>query len=249
MISPDAFHFDCHVHFGQYYHLYYRPSLVIKALFASGIRRAWVSSTTACIAPDSFEEAQYLSCHIDEETEEALAEARKLNMTLVPLYWAVPKRYCDLDKVDGSMYAGFKIHPKIGEWDDPSGAEFFRGICVCALRRKFPILIHTGIDAADSPSRFEKHFADFPNVTFVLAHCRNTREVIRLFGKYGNLLGDTSFCSSDSFREISCAGFRSRMLFGTDFPITHWYDRTSDAVTLSALSENYKAALHRILQL
>ncbi len=247
-MKPD-FSFDCHVHFGQYHHLYYQPSLVVKALHKSGVRRAWVSSTTACIAPDSHEEAQYLSCHIDEEMQEALEEANGLKMTLVPLYWAVPERYCNLDKVDGSLYAGFKIHPKIGEWGGKTGNHLLHEICDCASRNRFPILLHTGVDAVDSPSRFERSFAAFPNVTFVLAHCRNAVEIVRLFGKYENLLGDTAFCPAESYREICRAGFQPRMLWGTDFPIPHWYERTDDAVTLSVLTKNYRKILHRFKSL
>lgn len=242
------FTFDCHVHFGQYNHIYYQPSYVVKALYKNGIRRAWVSSTTACIAPKSFEEAKYLSRHIENEMQEAAEEATKLKMTIVPLYWAVPKRYCELDKVDGSRFAGFKIHPKVGEWNTYCGSNLFHNICVCASQKNFPILIHTGVDAVDSPYRFEKYFADYPNVTFVLAHCRNVSEVTNLFGKYENLLGDTAFCPLDDYKDICRAGFQPRMLWGTDFPITHWYERTSDKVSLSALFKNYKAVLQRFRQ-
>lgn len=244
MKDPD-FSFDCHVHFGQYHHLYYQPSLVVKALHRNGVRRAWVSSTTACIAPESSDEARYLSRHIDEEMQEALAEAGKCGMTLVPLYWAVPERYHDLNKVDGSMYAGFKIHPKIGEWGSENGSKLLRDVCVCASRKNFPVLIHTGVDDVDSPARFEKNFAEYPDVTFVLAHCRNAREIIRLFGKYDNLFGDTAFCPAEDHENICLAGFRSRMLWGTDFPITHWHERSGDELNLTILSENYKNTLSR----
>lgn len=240
MKNSNAFAFDYHVHFGQYYHLYYQPSLVVKALHQNGVRCAWVSSTTACIAPASFEEAQYLSCHIDDEVEEALAAASNCGITLTPLYWAVPKRYYNLDKVDGSTYAGFKIHPKIGEWGEKIGNGLLHDICTLATQKKFPILIHTGIDMIDSPSRFETYFAAYPGATFVLAHCRATRNIIQLFEKYDNLLGDTAFCPLESYEQICRAGFKTRMLWGTDFPITHWYNRTSDTITLSILSENYK---------
>lgn len=189
-----------------------------------------------------------MSRHIDEEMTEAVAEADKLKMNLVPLFWAVPERYCELDKVDGSMYAGFKIHPKIGKWGNESGNKLLRNICFCASQNNFPILVHTGADEVDSPSGFEKYFEEFPGVTFVLAHCRNVGEVIRLFGKYGNLLGDTAFCSPNDYNEICRAGFQPRMLWGTDFPVTHWYNRTSDNITLSALSENYKNVLRSFVQ-
>ncbi len=237
------FTFDCHVHFGQYNQIYYQPSWVIKALHKNGVRRAWVSSTTACIEPRSFDEAQYLSRHIDEEVKEALAQASKLKMSLVPLYWAVPERYCDPNKVDGFLYSGFKIHPKVGEWGGIGGEKLFFGVCTRASQRHYPILIHTGVDAVDSPARFEKYFADFPDVMFVLAHCRNIGEVIRLFKKYKNLLGDTAFCPIEGYKEICRAGFESRMLWGTDFPITHWCSRESDKLNLTVLSANYKVTL------
>ncbi len=106
-------------------------------------------------------------------------------------------------------------------------------------------MIHTGVDEVDSPARFETYFAHHPSATFVLAHCRDADEIIRLFGAYDNLLGDVAFCPAENYNAICRAGFSERMLWGTDFPVTHWTERKNDEISADILAENYKATLKR----
>ena len=51
--------------------------------------------------------------------------------------------------------------------------------------------------------------------------------IIKVFRKYNNVCGDMSFCPKENFTKICKYGFKNRMLFGTDFPISHWLDKTN----------------------
>ena len=87
-----------------------------------------------------------------------------------------------------------------------------------------PIYIHTGCSECDQPLQFERWFKYFPKVEVHLAHCKDPKPIITIFSKYKNIYGDTAFCPSDSYNAICKAGFKERMLFGTDFPITHYFN-------------------------
>lgn len=216
---------DYHVHCGQYYENYYQPASIINALYNNGIKNAWISSTTSCIEWSNQEEKEYLIKHINDEIEEAILTANKLDLTLTPLYWVIPQRHIDGESVKSviknSHYKGFKIHTKVGEWqnDTPFVRNLFNEVCLCADKYSYPILIHTGVDIVDSPNRFEEYFSNYKNVKFVLAHCKESATIIELFKKYPNVYGDTAFCPKESYDLISKMGFKNRLQYGTDFPI------------------------------
>lgn len=239
---------DLHVHFGQYYNVYYEPSIVIKCLFNNGIKEVWASSTTSCINWETEEEKRWLVHKIDKEITEAVLTANKYKMKFTPLYWVIPKRYIDGESVASiirdSPYKGFKIHPRCGEWSKniPLIHNLFEEVCICARKHSMPILIHTGIDAVDAPNRFEEFFSKYNDVKFVLAHCKDTDKIIDMFGKYSNVYGDTAFCPDESYKKIREYGFRDRMQIGTDFPITHWVEkhRNQPLVDEEELTLSYK---------
>ena len=169
---------------------------------------------------------------------------------MTPLYWVVPRRHFEGERVadvmNGSLYKGFKVHPQTPDWNGVGDvSRLFQEICLYAAKYEYPILIHTGEDEVTRPDRFEKYFQEFSSVRFVLAHCKEASKIIPLFRKYENLRGDTAFCPADSYREISRAGFANRMQTGTDFPISEWYDRQRKNSTPSAryLTERYKKIL------
>ena len=222
---------DYHVHCGQYYDCYFQPAHVIKSLAVNRIKEAWISSTTSCISWRNQKEKNYLIKHINFEISEAVHVAKECAINLTPLYWVVPQRHFEgesvADIMDNSLYKGFKIHTKIG-WDFDSDFinNLFRDICEYALKTNIPILIHTGIDNIDCPKRFEYFYSEYKNVKFVLAHCKNTEEIIKLFRNYDNVYGDTAFCPQDCLKKIFNAGFINRMHFGSDFPINYWFEMT-----------------------
>jgi predicted TIM-barrel fold metal-dependent hydrolase len=106
-----------------------------------------------------------------------------------------------------------------------------------ADKRKKRILIHTGESGIDSPSRFERFFGEYEGAEIVLAHCRPASETIGIMKKYANVFGDTAFVPKDRIDEIRNAGFGKRLIFGTDFPITHYFYGRNSGVSLE---EQYK---------
>lgn len=216
------------MHCGIYFDTYYSPNSVINALSKNGIKKAWISSTTACMAWQNSDEKDYIINKIEKEIQEAVTTAEKNRMTLIPLYWVSYQRYIDGEHIDhimkGSLYKGFKIHPKSYGWDRDEKLEtLLEEVCEYAGKHALPILIHTGSECIDAPNRFEVYFKNYSSVKFVLAHCKATEQIIRILTQYHNVYGDTSFCSYESYDAICKAGFKDKMLFGTDFPITHWY--------------------------
>lgn len=222
--------FDHHVHCGQYEKLYFQPAFVIQALHDNGVKRVWLSSTTSNIRWRNGKEKKQLIEHVEAEIKEALEAGCKYDVEVYPLYWVIPQRHYEGETVTDVMrnfpYKGFKIHPRMADWDNKKAdnMSLFHEICEYANNNSVPILIHTGVDYIDLPERFEKFFSYYPSVSFVLAHCRKTGSIIRLFSQYNNVFGDCALCNDSSFRTIYRAGYYNRMYFGTDFPISYWFE-------------------------
>ena len=247
---------DHHIHFGQFYDVYYQPAFVISALAANGVKEAWGSSTTACLRWNTPEEKQYILKHIEEEIKEALCVAKKYKINFVPLYRVIPKLHLEGTSVDEFMsgapyYKGFKIHPMDDGFEDISSINaLMKEVCEYASVYQFPILIHTGEDACVAPERFERFFGAYGSVKFVLAHCKEAERVVDLFKKFDNVFGDTAFCPRESLSKIYRSGFADRMQTGTDFPITHYrggYAECGSALK-RALASNYKKVIEGFLK-
>lgn len=243
--------FDHHVHCGQYESAYFQPAYVIQALHVNGIKRIWLSSSTSNIVWLNKDEKHMLIKHVEDELKEAMAVGRDENVEVLPLYWVVPQRHHEGESIADVMnafpYCGFKIHPRMKGWEkyEPEIESLLFDICEYAESYRLPVLIHTGVDVIDSPDRFENLFSKYSTVTFTLAHCRKTDTIIRLFSQYSNVNGDCAFCPEESIKEINNAGYSERMHFGTDFPITFWYEKSPEnrTVTYKELSEHYRKLL------
>lgn len=239
---------DYHIHFGQFYDVYYQPAYVIGALAANGIKRVWGSSTTACLRWNTAGEKDYILKHITDEIKEATFVAEKCGLEFVPLYRVIPKLHREgvgvADYMDGeSYYKGFKIHTLDDGYEDEDYVNILmEEVCEYAARHNLPILIHTGEDDCVAPERFERFFGVYGGVKFVLAHCKEAERVIALFKKYDNVFGDTAFCPYISLSEIYKRGYADRMQIGTDFPVTHYwcsYDKCG-RVSKKVLTTDYK---------
>lgn len=248
---------DLHVHCGQYFDAYYEPACVIKILHQNGIKKIWISSTSSCISWSTQEEKAEIINLIDEEIKCAIKAASLYKMNIIPLYWVSMQRHSEGESIDfimnNSPYKGFKIHPKSGDWSvkNTNADKLFEEVCVYASKYFMPILIHSGIDNVDTPIRFEKFFGKYSDVRFVLAHCKNTQEIIRIFSNYNNVYGDVSFCPKESYKLILEKGYANRMQLGTDFPITYWFENKNENLNNLEyrLNQNYKKTLKKISRL
>lgn len=233
---------DYHVHIGQFNKVYYYADRVFSALKACGTDGVWFSSTTSCMYfkecsalkdnPDlqfKAPSAKDLYDGINGEVTDALCAAKEIGIKAHALYWCVPEILRVLDSsisciMDVSPYEGFKIHPFAQKWNlaEPYIASLAEDIFSYAEQRGGRILIHCGEDAVCSPRLFEEQIANHPGAVVQLAHSRPVDETLYMLKKYPNTFCDTAFAQKNVQEKIRDAGFSERILFGTDFPITHY---------------------------
>ncbi|MCR5288902.1 MAG: amidohydrolase family protein [Treponema sp.] len=233
---------DFHVHIGQFNTVYYYADRVFSALKAYGTDEVYFSSTTSCMyfkecsaltdKPDLQARAPFakdLYEGIKEEVNNALAAATEIGIKAHALYWCVPEMhkalelsFCDVMKA--LPYKGFKIHPLAQNWDfdDAYTATLAEELFSYAEQNEVRILIHCGEDVSCSPLLFEKQIAAHPNVVVQLAHTRPVDDTLYMLKKYPNTCCDMSFAPDHAVELIKNAGYSDRLLFGTDFPITHY---------------------------
>lgn len=240
--------FDYHVHIGQFEDVYYHPYKIADVLMSCGIEGAYVSSTTSCIQWNTQQEKDIVIEHIKAEVIELLSYSRGKNFIAKPMCWIIPQRYYDGETVEEMYYEcnyyGFKIHPRAHDWNLNNKAivMLLSDICKMAERKNVPILIHTGMCEFEKPSKFEYWFEAFPNVKFILAHCRNVKDILELFSMHNNLYGDVAFSTPGDLQEILNSEYCKRLLFGTDFPITIHHRNMRQYEDLK-LYENYNKIL------
>lgn len=232
---------DWHTHIGQYFDSYYDFHDVFDVLKKNGI-----DETVCAYLTPKFDDAKTsLSFFhaVEEELENARVYAKSIGLKVSFLYWADPLvlKALSLKTIFSRFsYSGIALHPRLHNWTT-SFSDLLTRIFDFSREQNIPIFIHTGISKEDEPKQFEKWFKDFPDVEIHLAHCKATEQIIELFSSFKNLFGDTAFCPQDSYEKICNAGFKNRMLFGSDFPITHWYVHKEDKkVDSISLDENYK---------
>ncbi len=214
---------DIHTHIGQFRNTYYDYHDVFKALKNNGITETTLAYLTPKIEDEKIALEFYYA--VTEELKDAKSFAKEIDLKTNILYWADPLVFKtkNLNSIFSDFdYYGIAIHPTIHNWTKEFPDEL-TDIFKFAQEQNFPIYIHTGISEHEEPMQFEKWIHDFPQTKVHLAHCKDPNPIIHLFSKYKNLVGDTAFCPEDSYKAICDAGFKDRMFFGTDFPISHWY--------------------------
>lgn len=235
---------DHHTHIGFFNDTYYDFKDVFSVLKNNGVSE----TTLAYLTPkfDDKKSAVEFYYAVNEELKEAVDYAKSISLKTNILYWADPfvlKSGINFEQIFSDFdFHGFAIHPVLHDWTK-SEADLLTDIFNYAHKKNLPIYIHTGIDDYDEPLQFEQWIKDFPDVEIHLAHCKATDSIIELFSKYKNLFGDTVFCPNESYKKICGAGFKDRMLFGTDFPITHWFehiDENPKPNDYSSLFKNYQ---------
>ena len=213
---------DWHVHFGLFRGQYYDYHDVFSVLANNRVDNCYCAVFTP--KHDDVSSSLAFFKETKQLTKEAKAFAATIDLGVNLLCWIDPLLLREnLISVDeyfhSSDYRGIAIHP-FHSWRKAELLSVFQFADI----QRIPVFLHTGVSPSDLPTNFEFLFEGFPGVEVHLAHCKESRIMIGLFSKYGNLFGDTAFCPRNSYEEICDAGFSSRMLFGSDFPATHWYD-------------------------
>jgi len=211
---------DTHVHIGQFEDTYYAPLAVIDIVMASGMEGLSFSSTTSCK-----DDVQYR----EVEKEITLVGAAYSPETIRPFLWFIPdyiRQGVSAESACGVIpYKGIKIHPYAHSWDieDLKHREALHQLFDYAAQNTLPVLIHTGESGVDSPDRFERFFGVYPGVQCILAHGRPAEATVAMLRKYPNVYCDTAFAPEERVARIVEAGFASRIILGSDFPITHYF--------------------------
>ena len=241
---------DIHTHIGQFKQTYYDYHNVFSALRNNGICRTTFAYLTPLFTETSAAIEFYKA--MTEETIEAVAFAKKIGLKVNPLYWIDPMVLfggITLESILNDLdYKGLVVHPFLNDWNpsDEKRANLLTQIFEFAEKKNYEIYFHTGCSERDNPLNFEKWFVEYPQVKVHLAHCKDPEPIIKLFSKCKNLVGDTAFCPQDSYEAICKAGFKDRMFFGTDFPISHWYQHCGEEnfpADEQVLTESYRKTL------
>jgi hypothetical protein len=236
---------DTHVHIGQFNEVYYEPLEIMRIIEHS------MSVDACCFSSTS--KGKYSDIEQEIQSVFKIYSAKKMRPYFRFMPDFVKQGVTVHSAMNGLPYKGFKLHPADG-WDfenDVIHTHHLHQIFDYASRHyaddfNLPILIHTGENGTDRPSRFEPFFKEYPNAKIILAHCRPVDETIKMFQQYTNVCGDTSFASRERINEIINAGYIDRLIGGTDFPITHYFAQKYSDTKLS-LSEQYQQDVQNYL--
>jgi predicted TIM-barrel fold metal-dependent hydrolase len=215
---------DNHLHIGQFYEAYYEPLEVLRIVAEAGITDAVYSSTTSGKDDVRYKEV---------EQEIAAVTARCPADRYKPFLWYIPPYIDEGIGVESAFqnlpYRGIKLHPRAHHWDlhDKKHLDCLHRLFGYARDNNVPVLIHTGEDDFERPGFFSPFFPEYPDVRFILAHCRPAPDTITMFRAHGNVYGDMAFLDSGRYNQIVNAGFTGRLVPGTDFPITHYFNNDS----------------------
>lgn len=80
----------------------------------------------------------------------------------------------------------------------------------------------------------------------ILAHSNPACETLEMLKKYKNVKCDIACTKSDNIQTVLSSGFKDKVLFGTDFPITHWYEHYGEQnfpADEKSLTESYGRTL------
>jgi predicted TIM-barrel fold metal-dependent hydrolase len=215
---------DNHVHIGQFEEVYYDPLEVVDIVMTAAPRITGFafSSTSSCT-----EDVSYI--HIEKEIADFLARMPYASEAARPFFWFIPdyiKQGVNIESaLSGIPYKGIKLHPYAQKWDfeNSDHLEALGGLFDYAATAALPVLIHTGHSGIDSADRFERFFSEYRDLRFVLAHCRPLDAAVRILETYANVSGDTAFMPEEDTRYLADHGLGHKIIFGTDFPITHYF--------------------------
>lgn len=242
---------DVHVHIGQFNDKYYDSRVVFEA----------IEQTAAKFGIDCILYSSTSSCRYDVELsqiEEEIAIAQSYKSSIIktkPYLWFTTQYAQQKISVKSAMqkfdYCGIKLHPIAHNWDFDNHAhrksldEIF---CWSAENSK-PILIHSGIGNKQSPFRFEYFIKNYPTAKIILAHSQPHDDTIKMMSKYPNVKCDIAFLSRHEIKQLLFTARKnhipvSNILFGTDFPITHYWNNKS-----TELAVQYEKDCRRIYEL
>lgn len=218
---------DCHVHIGQFNEVYYDPydvfGTIENSVKKTSVTEIHYSSTSSC--RDDVELSK-----IEEETYYA-QQFKSDSLLIKPYLWFVPQyaenKITPSEAIKHFNYCGFKLHPLAQKWDftNQKHSEALNDIFeIASEKNELSILIHCGTQECDRPKRFEPFFKTFPEAHVILAHSNPVEETIEMLRKYRNVTSDIAYADEKTIRILQKSDVWNKVLFGTDFPITHYFN-------------------------
>lgn len=219
---------DYHIHIGQFNKIYYDAfeifEVIEKLSPVTNINEVLYSSTSTC--RDDVELSR-----IEEEISYAQSY-NSANLKIFPYLWYIPK-YVDQNITIESAtkafdYCGIKIHT-VGQYWDESNTKHIK-----ALHEMFQwadsnqkyLLIHCEQQVQALPTRFEHFFAEYTHAKIILAHSCPIYETMLMLNKYDNVYSDVACLEKSKLTELlNIVTNKSKILFGSDFPLTHFFSK------------------------
>ena len=206
---------DSHIHLGHFYDQYTPPTELKDYLDSVGVECFAVSSTTICAG------------RYDKVINEVKELKRICNNRLRPVLWILPQMLIDgglnLFMDSDIQWRCLKIHPQLHPTIWLNYSSELQQVVSLSSELQVPLLIHTGEKEGCNPLLYEKAFADYPYVTFILAHGRPLHETITMMKKYLNVWVDTAFMPTENIVMLCNERLSDRVLWGTDYPIPKYY--------------------------
>lgn len=232
---------DHHIHIGQFNEVYYDPFEVFQAIEKSdhkfGITEVHFSSTSSCRNDVELSK-------IEDETAYALKYSGKIK--ICPYLWFLPQYAEDGILVHSAAkafdYCGIKLHPFAQKWnfENPIHKKCIEEIFSWSAENSKPVLVHCGAQSEYLPSRFASFAINEPDSKLILAHSNPVKETAELVNKYKNIFCDIAYINEKSLEKLfSAVHDKSKILFGSDFPLTHYFNATLFQKKLS-LKEEYE---------
>lgn len=213
---------DEHIHIGQFEDVYYDPVEILDIVMSAGMEGMAFSTVTSCVNNIPYTD-------IEKEIQSFLNRIPYCSTVVHPFLWFTPNYiYQNItieSMFEGLPYQGIKLHPYAHNWcfDNIQHMEALQSIFDYASRNDIPILIHTGYNESDRADRFEQFIREYHSVKCILAHCRPFDITIRMLQEYTNVYCDTAFVEMSKITEIASLGLQEKIIFGSDFPITHYF--------------------------
>ncbi len=222
---------DHHIHIGQFNQVYYDAIEVFETIESTqsqtGITEVLYSSTSSCRDDVTLDK-------VEEEINYAQSFMSQ-NLSVCPYLWFVPKYAEENISVQSATrtfdYCGIKIHPFAQKWDmeNPIHKKAMEQIFQWSEENQKFILIHCGPNPETFPNRFEDFFKTYPKSKPILAHSNPVYKTVDMLKKYPNVFCDTAYISKKNLLKLfdltkDCPDCQNRILFGTDFPVTHYFE-------------------------
>ena len=217
---------DYHFHIGQFNEVYYDAleafALVERISSQTEITEIRYASTSSCrddVELSGIEEEIAYAQHFESKT-----------LKTSPYLWFIPKYAEQGISIESATkafdYCGIKLHPAAQDWDEtnPAHSKALHSIFRWADENGKSVLIHCGTQKCDSPTRFESLFLEYTNANVILAHSTPLIETAEMVNKYENVFCDTACIDEESLKKLKMLVQNdAKVLFGSDFPVTHYF--------------------------